>query len=140
MAPQTETTVRCGCKDPQVLMKLVEGLRKTRPEPRPVARFINEADLPPDDSPPPRPTHEPRPVETPATDPVGAASENTPTANPDGSSKNSGKKRRRRSRGARRDNPPAETGPNAGSAPMPSTSEPSPTPQPDDFASGIEGV
>ncbi|MBX3444468.1 MAG: hypothetical protein KF774_18860 [Planctomyces sp.] len=61
---QQATSVECACHDPPRMMKLIEGQRVVRPEPRPVARFIDEADLPPDDSPPrPAPPVPPLPVQ-----------------------------------------------------------------------------
>src|SRR4051812_11698494 len=50
MVGQAETTVVCRCQDPPVFMQLVEPKRVVRPEPRPVAHFYDEADLPEDDS------------------------------------------------------------------------------------------
>lgn len=63
-APATETVVRCHCIKEEPCMRLVEGVRRVRPEPQPLDHFLEFdpaelADLPTSRVTPPAPVHEP---------------------------------------------------------------------------------
>lgn len=134
---QTTTSVMCFCKDPPLQMKLVEGKRVTRPEPRPVARFIDESELPPDDS-PPAPVRIETIEVTETVIVVDATVEtvvaSTAPAETD-SEQSRNKKRRRRQRGRREGSNDAPTG--EGASPD-SPAEPPASSGDADFGAGIE--
>lgn len=63
-APATETVVRCHCIKEEPCMRLVEGVRRVRPEPQPLDHFLEFdpaelADLPTRVVTPPEPLNEP---------------------------------------------------------------------------------
>lgn len=139
---QTTTSVLCFCKDPPVQMKLIEGKRVVRPEPRPVARFIDESELPPDDTPagqaPPPPavkSVEITAVEIVVETVVETAAAPPPVPSP--SDTPSAKKRRRRSKGRREPTPgePQQTAPPTSEPPNLDT--PAPSSEKSDFGEGL---
>ncbi len=144
---QTTTSVLCFCKDPPLQMKLVEGQRVVRPEPRPVARFIDESELPPDDSPAPvAPPPSVAPLQSvSATDTVIVESSTVETvviapASSEAETEISrNKKRRRRQRGRREgeNDSPNETGERSERPVEPPVEPPAPPSEPD-FGAGLE--